>query len=204
MMLPRGIRWWLVPQRQLSFHLSPLPVSLAHFVFPFFHLYVPESQQNSLIANKSHTTHRYALTQRQLSCLLVSLGGPAVAAPSQRRVCVIVCVSVYWAWLDQFLLILVHRITARLSQPITAWDCWRTQPASVRVCVWVCVAHLLLCHTDATSHKYPLVTWLAWRNFYHIRGKSYCSWLSQYHRISHVTILLLSLNFLFFIFFQSQ
>lgn len=117
-------------------------------LLPFFPpiLYILESRQYSLVTNKSHITqktctdtgrqtHINTHRQTQLSGLLVSLGGPAVAAPSQRGVCVsvcvcvcvhacvCVCVSVCWAGSDQFLLILVHRITARLSHPITAWDC---------------------------------------------------------------------------------
>lgn len=62
-------------------------------------------------------------------------GSPITEECVYLRMCVCVfCMCVCWVGSQQFLLILVHRITARLSRPITARRCWHTQPASVRVC----------------------------------------------------------------------
>lgn len=74
------------------------------------------------------------------SCFTRGSSGGSPISVGCVWVCVHVhlCVSVCWAGSDQNLLILVHRITARLSHPITALDCWRTQHASVRVCAAVC------------------------------------------------------------------
>lgn len=62
--------------------------------------------------------------------------GCSSGSPSQWGV--YVRVSVCWVGSHQHLLILVHRVTACPSHPITVSDRWRTQPGSVCVCVCVC------------------------------------------------------------------
>lgn len=173
MILPMGIRWWLVLQRQLSFHFSPLSVSVylsCPRFFPFFVL----GQQYSLVTNKTHIAHRYTLTysDRHMHAdthkgrhgFLVRFHlGVQQWQPHLSGVCVWVCecacmrgflsvgrgqTSTCWFWCIE--LLPVCHIQLQL---------WTADAYSLPLCVCarVFVAHLQLCRADVTSHKHPLV-----------------------------------------------
>ena len=201
MTLPRGIRWWLVRQRQLSFHLSPLPLRLYllpnffFFLHSHFSIHMFPKVSKTLVLPIRVTQHTDMRWHRDSFLVFWFHSGVQQWQPHLRGVCVCDCVC--FCVLGVVRPVLVDSGASNYCPSVTTNYSRRllTHTACLCACVCGCVS-LTSCCVMLTRRATSIRLWLGRPGtiFITFWGKSYCSRLSQYHRISQVTILLLCLR----------
>lgn len=200
MILPKGLRWWLVLQRQLSFHFSTLAVSFLPF-FPFF-VFLKASNilllliklTDTLTQTDTHTVHVHTHTQADTALWLGFIQGSSGGSPiSVGCVCMSVCVRAclcFCLW-GGGTPVLVDSGASNYSPSVTSNYSFGllTHTACLCVCLPVFVVHLQLCCADVRSHKYPLVIWLGRCYFHHTQGQFNCFCFSQRYRLISLFLL---------------